>query len=61
MELMKKMLQRMTRFLAVVIIVLFAQTLKGQTVTLKNWIAEDHSGQMQISVSRDTLEIVSPK
>ena len=51
----------MTRFLAVVIIVLFAQTLKGQTVTLKNWIAEDHSGQMQISVSRDTLEIVSPK
>lgn len=61
MELIKKMLQRMTRFLTVVIIALFAQTLKGQTVTLKNWIAEDHSGQMRISVSRDTFEIVSPK
>ena len=58
---MKKMLQRMTRFFTLVIVALFAQTLNGQTVTLKNWIAEDHSGQMQISVSRDTLEIVSPK
>ena len=58
---MKKMLQRMTRFFMLVIVTLFAQTLNGQTVTLKNWIAEDHSGQMQINVSRDTLEIVSPK
>lgn len=51
----------MTRSLTMLILALLTQALNGQTVTLKNWIAEDHSGQMQIEVSRDTLEIVSPK
>lgn len=58
---MNKMLRRMARTLVVVILTFWVQALRGQTVTLKDWIAEDHSGQMQISVSRDTLEIISPK
>lgn len=30
-------------------------------VTLKNWIIEDHSENIQISVSEGTLEIIAPK
>ncbi len=51
----------MIRLFVTGVFVWTVQLLMAQTITLKNWIAEDHSGQMQIDVSKDTLEIVSPQ
>lgn len=38
----------------------FAPGLLAQKISLKYWKAEDHSGQMSIEVSGDTLDIISP-
>lgn len=48
------------RILSGSIFILFPFIIQAQII-LKNWTIEDHSGKMQILVSKDTLEISTPK
>ena len=52
--------QLIYRILAGSLFLLFPFIMQAQVI-LKNWAIEDHSGEMQIMVSGDTLDITAPK
>lgn len=52
--------QLIYRILAGSLFLLFPFIMQAQVI-LKNWPIEDHSGEMQIMVSGDTLDITAPK
>lgn len=47
--------------MSVLLFACYFATLQAQQVSLKYWKIEDHSKQMSIEVSGDTLDITSPK
>lgn len=52
--------QLIYRILAGSLFLLFPFIMQAQVI-LKNWAIEDHSSEMQIMVSGDTLDITAPK